>query len=50
LELQKHYEEEYPEIDMDSAKIGLLEKNGYSPIPSSFIFHDPHCQDVPEPS
>ena len=31
-ELQKHWEGEYPEIDVASSKIGVLEKNGYSPI------------------
>jgi len=30
--LQKYWNEEYPEIDVASAKIGVLEKNGYSPI------------------
>jgi ubiquinone/menaquinone biosynthesis C-methylase UbiE len=29
--LQKYWESEYPEIDMPSAKIKILEKNGYSP-------------------
>ena len=31
-ELQKYWEGEYPEIDVASSKIGILEKNGYSPI------------------
>ncbi|ACB52791.1 unknown [Crocosphaera subtropica ATCC 51142] len=31
-ELQKYWDNEYPEIDMASSKISLLEKNGYSPI------------------
>jgi SAM-dependent methyltransferase len=31
-ELQKHWEGEYPEIDLASSKISVLEKNGYSPI------------------
>jgi len=31
-ELQRHWEDEYPEIDTASSKIGVLEKNGYSPI------------------
>ncbi len=30
-ELQSHWEAEYPEIDVASAKIGLLERHGYSP-------------------
>ena len=32
LELQKYWEDEYPEIDVASSKIGVLEQNGYSPI------------------
>lgn len=32
LELQKYWEDEYPEIDVASSKIDVLEKNGYSPI------------------
>lgn len=31
-ELQKHWDSEYPEIDVASAKIKVLEKHGYSPI------------------
>ncbi|MBN1381179.1 MAG: class I SAM-dependent methyltransferase [Deltaproteobacteria bacterium] len=31
-ELQKYWEGEYPEIDVASSKIGILEKTGYSPI------------------
>ena len=31
-ELQKYWDEEYPEIDLASSKIHVLEKNGYSPI------------------
>ena len=31
-ELQKYWDHEYPEIDVASSKLGLLEKNGYSPI------------------
>jgi cyclopropane fatty-acyl-phospholipid synthase-like methyltransferase len=30
-ELQSHWEKEYPEIDVASAKIGILERHGYSP-------------------
>lgn len=38
--LQAHWEREYPEIDLASAKIGILERHGYSlmgyfPLPSS---------------
>ena len=32
MELQKYWDEEYPEIDVASSKIRVLEKNGYSPI------------------
>jgi SAM-dependent methyltransferase len=31
-ELQQHWDREYPEIDVASAKIRVLEKNGYVPI------------------
>lgn len=31
-ELQKHWDGEYPEIDVASAKIAILEKQGYSPL------------------
>jgi len=31
LELQSHWEREYPEIDVATAKIGILERHGYSP-------------------
>jgi ubiquinone/menaquinone biosynthesis C-methylase UbiE len=31
-ELQKHWKDQYPEIDLASTKIAALEKNGYSPI------------------
>ena len=31
-EIQKHWDGEYPEIDVASSKIGVLEKHGYSPI------------------
>jgi len=40
-ELQKHWESEYPEIDVASSKIRILEKNGYSPI-GYFILPE-HC-------
>ncbi|MEJ2537418.1 MAG: methyltransferase domain-containing protein [Calditrichia bacterium] len=32
MEVQKYWDEEYPEIDVASSKIRVLEKNGYSPI------------------
>ncbi len=31
-ELQNHWESEYPEIDLASSKIKVLEDNGYSPM------------------
>ncbi|MEY3401837.1 MAG: hypothetical protein RLZZ86_1452 [Cyanobacteriota bacterium] len=40
-ELQKHWEGEYPEIDVASSKIAVLEKNGYSPI-GYFVLPE-HC-------
>ena len=41
LELQKYWEGEYPEIDVASSKIGVLETNGYSPI-GYFVLPE-HC-------
>jgi ubiquinone/menaquinone biosynthesis C-methylase UbiE len=40
-ELQKYWDEEYPEINTASSKIGVLEKNGYSPI-GYFVLPE-HC-------
>ena len=40
-ELEKYWKEEYPEIDTASAKIGVLEKNGYSPI--GYLALPEHC-------
>nr|MBN2277238.1 class I SAM-dependent methyltransferase [candidate division Zixibacteria bacterium] len=40
-ELQSHWDEEYPEIDVASAKIGILERHGY--IPEAYFFLPPHC-------
>lgn len=40
-ELQKYWKSEYPEIDVASSKIGVLEKNGYSPI-GYFVLPE-HC-------
>jgi SAM-dependent methyltransferase len=40
-ELQEHWEGEYPEIDVASAKMAALERNGYSPI-GYFVLPD-HC-------
>jgi ubiquinone/menaquinone biosynthesis C-methylase UbiE len=39
--LQKHWDGEYPEIDLASAKIRVLEKHGYSPI-GYFVLPE-HC-------
>lgn len=41
LEIQNHWESEYPEIDTASAKIKVLEENGYSPI-GYFVLPE-HC-------
>lgn len=41
LEIQSHWESEYPEIDVASAKIGILERHGYSPV--AYFFLPPHC-------
>lgn len=40
-ELQEYWDREYPEIDVASAKIGVLEKNSYSPI-GYFVLPE-HC-------
>ena len=40
-EIQKHWESEYPEIDVASSKIGVLEKSGYSPV-AYFVLPE-HC-------
>ena len=40
-EIQSHWNNEYSEIDVASAKIRVLEKNGYSPI-GYFVLPD-HC-------
>ena len=41
LELQDHWDSEYPEIDTASAKIKVLEESGYSPI-GYFVLPE-HC-------
>jgi SAM-dependent methyltransferase len=41
LELQDHWNNEYPEIDTASAKIKILEENGYTPI-GYFVLPE-HC-------
>jgi ubiquinone/menaquinone biosynthesis C-methylase UbiE len=40
-ELQNHWDTEYPEIDVASAKIRVLEKHGYSPV-GYFVLPE-HC-------
>ena len=40
-ELQSYWEREYPEIDVASAKIGILECHGYSP--EAYFFLPKHC-------
>ncbi|KIH77295.1 Methyltransferase domain-containing protein [Geoalkalibacter ferrihydriticus] len=40
-ELQDHWNSEYPEIDVASAKIRILEKHGYSPV-GYFVLPE-HC-------
>jgi SAM-dependent methyltransferase len=41
VELQKHWDGEYPEVDLASAKIKILEKHGYSPV-GYFVLPE-HC-------
>jgi SAM-dependent methyltransferase len=41
FEVQKHWENEYPEIDTASSKIDILERNGYSPV-AYFVLPE-HC-------
>jgi hypothetical protein len=41
IELQSHWEGEYPEIDVASAKIGILQRNGYSP--EAYFVLPSHC-------
>lgn len=40
-EIQDHWENEYPEIDLASAKIGQLEQHGYTPI--GYFALPPQC-------
>jgi len=40
-ELESHWNKEYPEIDVASAKMGILERNGYSP--GGYFFLPDHC-------
>ena len=41
LELEKHWEAEYPEIDVASSKFAVLEKNGFSPM--GYFVLPSHC-------
>lgn len=41
LDLQSHWEGEYPEIDAASSKIGILERHGYSP--EAYFVLPTHC-------
>ena len=41
LDLQSHWEGEYPEIDVASSKIGILERHGYSP--EAYFVLPTHC-------
>lgn len=40
-EIQSHWDNEYPEIDVASAKIGILERNGYTP--EGYFYLPDHC-------
>lgn len=40
-ELQSHWESEYPETDVASAKMGILERHGYSP--EAYFVLPTHC-------
>jgi SAM-dependent methyltransferase len=40
-ELQSHWEQEYPEVDVASAKIAILERHGYSP--EAYFVLPTHC-------
>lgn len=40
-EIQSYWEAEYPEIDVASAKIGILERRGYSPV--GYFVLPPRC-------
>lgn len=39
-EIQSHWDGEYPEIDLASAKMGILERHGYRP--DAYFFLPPH--------
>jgi len=40
-ELQAYWDEEYPEIDVASAKVGILERHGY--CPEAYFYLPTHC-------
>nr|WP_286195808.1 class I SAM-dependent methyltransferase [Synechococcus sp. CCAP 1479/9] len=40
-DLQRHWQAAYPEIDMASARIALLERHGYAP--TGYVVLPPHC-------
>lgn len=40
-ELQKHWDAEYPEVDLASAKIAILEKSGFSP--AGYFYLPEYC-------
>ncbi|MCP9934252.1 methyltransferase domain-containing protein [Cyanobium sp. Candia 9D4] len=40
-DLQRHWQAAYPEIDVASARIALLERHGYAPI--GYVVLPPHC-------
>ncbi|MEE4255090.1 MAG: class I SAM-dependent methyltransferase [Desulfuromusa sp.] len=40
-DLQAHWEREYPEVDVASAKIGILERHGY--CPEAYFILPEHC-------
>ncbi|MEA5391276.1 class I SAM-dependent methyltransferase [Cyanobium gracile UHCC 0139] len=40
-DLQRHWQTEYPEIDVASARIALLERHGYAPI--GYVVLPQHC-------
>ncbi|MEE4195036.1 MAG: SAM-dependent methyltransferase, partial [Anaerolineae bacterium] len=40
-EIQNYWDQEYPEIDLASAKMGVLEQNGYAPM-GYFVLPE-HC-------
>jgi hypothetical protein len=41
-ELEEHWQREYPKIDTAASKVGVLEKNGYSPV--GYFALPEHCR------